>query len=354
MTPSRLHRQSMKEQKRFMNLNRRSFLQYASLVGGAMIGLPSALAGADTSGAKSQRRPRKRIPVILATDIGDDIDDTWALGFLLKCPELDLKMVLTEYGKARYRAKLLAKFLQTTGHTQVPVAVGPDNEPTGEGGQAAWVKDYDLSSYPGRVYSNGVQALIEFIMHSKDPVTLICIGPMPNVAAALAQEPRIARRARFVGMDGSVRIGYGGSAKPAAEWNVKAAPKAAQQVLSAAWDITITPLDTCGLVTLDGERYARLLQSHDPIVSAILENYRLWSRSQKDPEAPEHRSSVLFDTVAVYLAFTHDLCRMERLRIRVSDDGFTVTDPHAKPMEVATAWNSLDGYRDFLVQRLLG
>ena len=33
---------------------------------------------------------------------------------------------------------------------------------------------------------------------------------MPNLAAALAREPRIARRARFVGMDGSVRIGYGG------------------------------------------------------------------------------------------------------------------------------------------------
>ena len=52
-------------------------------------------------------------------------------------------------------------------------------------------------------------------------------------------------------MDGSVRIGYGGAPKPDAEWNVKAAPKAAQQVLSAPWDITITPLDTCGLVTID-------------------------------------------------------------------------------------------------------
>jgi inosine-uridine nucleoside N-ribohydrolase len=336
-----------------MNLNRRNFLRNSCIVSSAMIGLPSILV-AEASAASTQRtNPRKRIPVILATDIGDDIDDTWALGFLLKCPELDLKLVATDYGKPQYRAKLLAKFLQDTGHAQVAVGVGPEAEPRGEGGQAAWVKNYDLSSYPGIVHANGVQAIVDTIMHSKDPITLICIGPMPNVAAALAQEPRIAKKARFVGMDGSVRIGYGGASKPAPEWNVKAAPKAAQQVLSAHWEISITPLDTCGLVTLDGERYARLLKSNDPVVRAIIENYRLWSKSGNDAAAAEHHSSTLFDTVAVYLAFAHDLCRMEQLGIRVSDDGSTLIDEHAKRMQVATSWNTLDGYRDFLVNRLL-
>ena len=297
---------------------------------------------------------RKRVPVILATDIGDDIDDTWALGFLLKCPELDLKLVVTDYGKPQYRAKLVAKFLQTTGHSGIPVGLGMEGEPRGEGDQAPWVKDYDLSAYPGKVHSNGVQALIDTIMHSRQRITLISIGPMPNVAAALAQEPRIARRARFVGMDGSVRVGYGGAPKPCPEWNVKAAPKAAQQAFSAPWEMTITPLDTCGLVTLDGERYAKLLKSQDPVVTTIIENYRIWSRGHPNPNEADHGSSVLFDTVAVYLAFTHELCRMERLGIRVSDDGSTVVDEHAKKMDVATAWNSLDGYRDFLVNRLLG
>ncbi len=51
------------------------------------------------------------IPVILDTDIGDDIDDTWAQALLLKSPELDLKLVVGDYGRAQYRARLLAKFL---------------------------------------------------------------------------------------------------------------------------------------------------------------------------------------------------------------------------------------------------
>jgi inosine-uridine nucleoside N-ribohydrolase len=330
-------------------VNRRRFLRQAVLAGGALSFFPLIR----SSAAAAESGKRKKIPVILATDIGDDIDDTWALGFLLKCPELDLRLAVTDYGKPQYRAKLLAKFLQTTGHSEVPVGIGPVGEPHGEGDQAAWVKDYDLKTYPGKVHADGIDALINTIMSSRERVTLIGIGPMPNIAEALAREPRIARRARFVGMDGSVRIGYEGASKPAAEWNVKAAPKAAQTALSAPWDITITPLDTCGLVNLAGDRYARLLRSTDPVVSAIIENYRIWSGAHKKAAQAESGSSVLFDTVAVYLAFSHDLCSMEHLRIGVTDDGFTRIDPKGKKMLVATGWNTLDGYRDFLVDRLL-
>ena len=63
--------------------------------------------------------------------------------------------------------------------------------------------------------------------------------------------PRIAQRARFVGMHGSVRVGYGNDPKICAEYNVKVAPKACQQVFTAPWDITITPLDTCDKVSPD-------------------------------------------------------------------------------------------------------
>lgn len=176
---------------------------------------------------------------------------------------------------------------------------------------------------------------------------------MPNVAAALAREPRIAKRARFVGMHGSVRLGYEGSKTPAAEWNVKAAPQACQKVFAAPWDLTITPLDTCGLVKLDGDRYRRIRDSKDPIASAVIENYRLWNKSNGgQAAAAENHSSTLFDTVAVYLAFSHDLCKMERLGLRVTGDGLTVLDDHAKPLNVATAWQNLDGFRDFLADRL--
>ena len=325
-------------------LNRREFIRASA---GAALSAGVAAAGpADVSSGPH--------PVILATDIGDDIDDTWALGFLLKCPELSLKLVATEWGRAPYRAKVLGKFLEKTGHADVPIAMGPDIEPRGQGAQAEWVKDYDLRAYPGGVHADGVGAIIDAIMSSPRPMTLICIGPMPNVAAALEREPRLAQHARFVGMDGSVRLGYGGAKSPCAEWNIKGDPAAARRGLSADWDITITPLDTCGLVTLDGALYQRVIHSPDPVPAAIVENYRIWSKAGNTEAEAEHHSTVLFDTVAVYLAFSRQLCKMERLGIRVTGDGFTVIDEQAKPMEVATAWKNLEGFRQLLADRLCG
>lgn len=67
---------------------------------------------------------QKRIPVILDTDIGGDIDDTWALAMLLNSPELDLKLVVTDTGNTTYRAKVAAKLLEVAGRTDVPIGIG--------------------------------------------------------------------------------------------------------------------------------------------------------------------------------------------------------------------------------------
>lgn len=318
-------------------------MNYRNLIGTlaaiCLLGIASAIA--------------KPIPVILDTDIGDDIDDTWALGLLLKSPELDLKLVVGDFGHPQYRAKLLAKFLQTAGRADIPVGIGLDVKTGGAESQAEWVKDYDLKSYPGKVHADGVQALIDTIMQSPEPVTLLCIGPVPNIAAALEREPRIAQRAKFVGMHGSVRVGYGGSKKISAEWNVKADAKSCQRVFIAPWEMTITPLDTCGIVNLTGDRYQRVRDSKDPIAAAIIANYRIWAKTRaKTPDVAEKASSTLYDAVAVYLAFRQEFCQMERLGIRVTDKGFTEIDDQAKLVNVATEWKNLDAFRDFLVERL--
>lgn len=316
---------------------------------GTLVSVPASATAAEPA------QPVKRIPVILDTDIGDDIDDTWALGLLLGCPELDVKLVVGDYGRPQYRARLIAKLLQAWGRTDIPVGVGI--EVAGVGGvesQGKWVGDYDLKSYPGTVHTDGVQALIDTILKSPEPVTLIAIGPLSNVAAALEREPKIAQRARFVGMHGSVRIGYGGSKNVAAEWNVKCDPRAAQRVLSAPWDVVITPLDTCGVLDLFGDQYAQVRDSASPVAKAIVDNYRVWAAVRADlaPKQIEERSSTLFDCVAIYLALSHDFCQMEDLGIRVTDDGFTRLDPAAKQMKVATAWKDLNGFRKWMVARL--
>jgi inosine-uridine nucleoside N-ribohydrolase len=65
-----------------------------------------------------------KIPVILDTDIGDWIDDHYALVSLLQSPELDLKLVVSAYGDTVTRAKIIAKALETAQRFDVQVGIG--------------------------------------------------------------------------------------------------------------------------------------------------------------------------------------------------------------------------------------
>jgi len=291
------------------------------------------------------------IPVIFDTDIGDDIDDTWALITLLKSPQFDIQLVTTTFGKAEYRARLAAKICQAAGRTDIPIGLGAGGK-EGSGPQAEWVKDYKLSDYPGKIIEDGPGAIIETVnrVAARDgSMTIIAVGPLNTLEAVLKREPALATKAHFVGMHGSVRKGYNNSPKPCVEWNVKYV-SGAKAVFSAPWrSAAITPLDTCGLVRLRGENFKALKDSSDPMVKILLENYRIWAKKASIDELKE--SSVLFDTVAVYLATPgpKPLLELETLNIAVTDEGMTVINQAGKTMSVATNWKDLEGYHRALV-----
>jgi inosine-uridine nucleoside N-ribohydrolase len=303
---------------------------------------------------RSQRElTMKKIPVILDTDLGTDIDDSWAIAYMLKCPELDVKLITTATGDTTYRAKLCARLLRAGGRTDVPIGIGI---PLGAVKESLYdyANELDLAHYAGKVLQDGVQAMIETIMGSKKKVILISIAPTPNIARALYLEPRIAQKARFVGMQGSVRKGYNGLAgRVDEEYNVVAYAYDAARVFQAAWDMTITPVDTCGVVRLTGEKFKKVLGSKDPLTQELMKSYQRWSKGGAWEKHAKQMSSVLFDTVAIYLAFSDEWLKLERLGIRTKW-GFTIEDPNAKKMSVATEWKSdgLDAFEEHLVKRL--
>jgi hypothetical protein len=111
-----------------------------------------------------------------------------------------------------------------------------------------------------------------------------------------------------------------------------------------------------GRVRLSGERYARVRASNDPLVRGLMDAYAAWCRNRdwcaKDPEFVAAKSSTLFDTVAVYLAISRDLVKTERAGVRVTEEGMTVPDPSARPLTWAVDWASLDGFEEWLTDRL--
>jgi inosine-uridine nucleoside N-ribohydrolase len=301
-----------------------------------------------------------RIPVVLDTDIGTDIDDTWALAQLLRSPDLDLKLVLTDTGDTHYRAALAAKFLEAAGRTDVAVGIGQNQGMSDDvRNQAPWLVGYDLSKYPGHVHADGIAALIDLVMKSPEPVTIIAIGAVPNLALALQREPRIAAKCRFVGMHGSFDVGYGGSTVPVAEANVKGDVAALRAVLAAPWrDILLTPLDTCGLVQLDDGNYHAIWgATADPTLRAIIENYCIFAPrvTWMHCDFFAMRSTTLFDCVAVYLASSEALVDVETVSFAVTDDGFTrraASGPFKA--RVALRWKNLPAFEDQLAKQLLG
>ncbi len=194
----------------------------------------------------------QKIPVILDTDIGTDIDDTWTLAQLLRSPELDLKLVTIATGNTALRARLAARLLDIAGRTDVPIGIGVA-KPDEDRPQARWVRDYPLDRYPGKVHTDGVEALVRAVMDAPEPITLITIAPLTNIAEALRREPRLAERCRLVAMLGSVDAHHEGAPGAIAEWNITEDIPACQAVWAAPWrERIITPLDTCGQVRLAG------------------------------------------------------------------------------------------------------
>ncbi len=295
-------------------------------------------------------------PVVLDTDIGFDVDDVWALAFALQCPELDIRLITTATGDTTYRALLVAKLLEVAGRTDIPIGIGIPLDHSAATHQA-WLGDYSLDDYPGQIINDGIGAICDTINSSDSKVSSIGIGPLPNIAAALSRDPGITDNARFVGMHGSLRRGYLGAPKPMREFNVKQHTLACRAVFQAPWEKVITPLDSCGNVALTGQRFQTVDASEQPLTKAVLANHYGWAEAVADwPLLKQldmtQQSSILYDCVAIYLAFAETLLEMEVLPISVTPDGKTLIDEGGDAVRCATGWHDQEAFLDLLVERL--
>jgi purine nucleosidase len=193
--------------------------------------------------------------ILIDTDIGDDIDDAYALALALKSPELNLKAVTTVFGNVKIRTKLALKLLKTFGREDIPVADGIGKtflEKTFRS-QAAWempnqavvlAKDEPLQK-PSEKHA--VDLMISTVMNARKEVTIVPIGALTNVAAAIIKEPNIVDKANLVVMGGCV-------SKPMAEHNIRCDPEAAKMVFESGIKIVMVGLDVtlrCGLTKED-------------------------------------------------------------------------------------------------------
>ena len=267
-------------------------------------------------------------------------------------PDLDLRAVTCVSGNTAL-ANVVANtcaVLDLVGVGSVPVAAGADRPLIERPRDAAYVHGADGLGNLGLPASgreverrHAVELLRDALTDAEQPVTIVALAPLTNLALLLRMHPAVAERiARIVFMGGSASVG---NASPVAEFNVWHDPEAAAIVTNSGLELTMYGLDVFHQVVVDAGEVTRLADSADPMAQAVgrLLGY------QGQPDEPALR--LIGDAGAVCALVAPELMRTERWPMRVELTGLsrgqTVVDRRTRAGEdrvhgTPGPWSELD------------
>ncbi|MEV6493587.1 nucleoside hydrolase [Actinoplanes sp. NPDC051633] len=191
------------------------------------------------------------LPVIVDCDPGHD--DALALLLAAGDPRLRLLGVTTVAGNQTLdkTTRNARRMLALAGVAGIPVAAGCDRplvgdlivagDIHGESGLDGPDLDVPLAGMPRVADVHAVELMRDLVAGSPDPVTLIALGPLTNVALLLRTHPDVSSRLRrIVFMGGSTERG---NTTPYGEFNIVTDPEAADVVLRSGLPITMIGLN---------------------------------------------------------------------------------------------------------------
>jgi purine nucleosidase len=274
--------------------------------------------------------------IILDTDIGDDIDDAFALALAETSPKLQLMGVTTAWGDTSLRAQLAARFLRETGHGDIAVYAGPPTHSSSPFTQARWA---EAIQKPASGWPDAVTFILDTIRRNPGQITLISIAPFTNVGAAIQRDPETFRKVRrVVIMGGSVRRGYGDLGYlpdhgPEPEYNILMDIPAAQKLFTSGVPLYVMPLDSTQL-KLDEVLRSTLFSQDTRVTNALVSLYEEWTASTQNP------TPTLFDVMAVAETIEPSLCPTQPMHLEVDSKGYTREAPGAPDANVCLTSDS--------------
>ena len=278
--------------------------------------------------------------VIIDTDIGDDIDDAFAVALALRSPELQILGITTTFGNTETRAKLMDRFLAETGHPEIPVAAGVPTPPKSNFTQRRYAEN---NRYAKPTHADAVTFLLDQVRSNPGKITLIAIGPLMNVGAAIDKDSDTFRKLRrIIIMGGSIKrgygdLGFGSPTPPQPEWNILNDIPSAQKLFAAGVELFVMPLDSTQL-KMDEVKRAFLFSQGTAITDALTLLYHQWGQ-----ETP-----TLFDPMTIAFLVNPSLCPVEPMHIRVDAQGFTRPDPGPPNAQVCLESNPDAFFRFYL------
>lgn len=292
--------------------------------------------------AQSTGTPAKEMKVILDTDIGDDIDDAYALALLVSLPKVKLLGVTTAFGQTQERAELAAKLLAVMGRKSVPVYAG--RRGTAKiGKQYEWAKGFTSKSLKT---GEAVDFLKREIERAPGEITLIAIGALTNLGDLFTRYPYVKPKVKqIVIMGGAVHVGYNNKAPATPEWNIKCDPDAARVVYDSGVPLVMAGLEVTTMMQLDEARRKTIYAYNTPMSTALSELTPLWGNG----------TPTLFDPVAVAWACGYYFSDSEpQKRIVVEDSGLTRLNNEEKGQVTVLINPKKEAFLDWYVAALKG
>lgn len=178
-----------------------------------------------------------KIPVILDTDICDDIDDLYTLMACIMHPRIELKAVTLVYSQVLKKARFVSKIFRLMGVENIPIGVGTrisgtrliknQMEPPFEDliFYDKFVKPEDPEN--SLVYPSAQEVLKKVLDETEEKTNIVCIGSLSNIGEMLASYPYPQDKINMISIMG------GEIEKQHAEHNILCDPEAAQIVFNS-------------------------------------------------------------------------------------------------------------------------
>ncbi|MBR2023087.1 MAG: nucleoside hydrolase [Clostridia bacterium] len=256
---------------------------------------------------------------IIDTDIGDDVDDAFAVMLAAKSP-MDLIGITTVFRNAKQRAQMAQYLLRLIGKENIPVYAGIDKpllqrieyllppEMIEEEMKKGY---YTLPQYMPEMErenireTDAVDYIIEMAKTYGKQLTLVPIGPFTNIAMAIRKAPEIMSRIK------EIRIIGGNYAEAKPEWNIACDPESAQIVFTSGIPIVAIGIDTTMRCPLSDEQLDKLHNLGSGSATLICNMIEKWTAHYS------YVRPVMHDPLAVACCMDESIVTFKEMHVKV-------------------------------------
>lgn len=249
--------------------------------------------------------------IIIDTDIGDDIDDAYALSLACVMPEVEILGVVTVFKNVATRCKMAKMMLSLGGKAEVPVYQGLSHalaqtilygKPIDFEAQL-WSYTENCENY-AEEFKNGIEFYINTLEQAQEPITIVTIGAMTNLAYVLRERPDlVAKIDKVLIMGGAYETNY-------AEYNFSCDPEAAELIMRADVDKVAVGLDVTWKSFLNEDDLEKLKNVGHPLTEQLLSFL-----------SPTQKVVYLHDPLTLYYLVEPELFEFRRDLIHVETTG---------------------------------